>query len=537
MGLLTGCATKKENTDTQPQENTVTPSEDNVSTDGEKEVVLPKNLKIYGGIGNNSIEGGAKDNNDLLAFQMMEKMTGTHVEWTHPAQGAVDEQFNLLIASEEYPDAIVYKWPTVPGGASSYAEDDVIIELTDMIETCMPNFWAYLQENPDVKKQISDDDGRIFYIPFIRKDDSLRYFMGYQTRSDFLEAVDMEVPKTIDELYDLLVAYKKQDFSGKSQEKGFPLTGVGFDGFFGIGKLLWSFGTTYDFHLGDDGKVVYGPMTDDFVEGLTFIRKLYEEGLIDPDYLLNDRAAMDSNVMNGTSGVIYSYQSTKYYTSESFNDGTKKIVAIPALAGPDGKNYSFNTDYTNAVVIGTTLAITTENKNPEGTLAWLDNFYGGEGYNYANFGEEGVTYNWEDGYPKYTDRMFKNPDDPDMAVGSIFGINCLAFATSFPMLQDGRYYEQYLSEWASENIKDWVADEPDMSRVLPKTLTFTEEENKVIAQAMAQIKTYVATAWNNVVIGKMDISEWNNVCEQLVNMGIEDVVKIYNDSYERYQNR
>lgn len=141
----------------------MTPSEDNVFTDGEIEVVLPKNLKIYGGIGNNSIEGGAKDNNALLAFQLMEKMTGTHVEWTHPAQGAIDEQFNLLIASVEYP-------------------------------------------------------------------------------------------------------------------KGFPLTGVGFDGFFVIGKLLWSFGTTYDFHLGDDGKVVYGPMTDDFVEGLTFIRKLYEEG-------------------------------------------------------------------------------------------------------------------------------------------------------------------------------------------------------------------------------------------------------------------
>ena len=65
-----------------------------------------------------------KDLNDHEVFKELERRTGVHVNWIHPTTG---EQFNLMIASGEYPDLIRHGWPNITGGAAKYCEDGIII--------------------------------------------------------------------------------------------------------------------------------------------------------------------------------------------------------------------------------------------------------------------------------------------------------------------------------------------------------------------------------------------------------------------------
>ncbi len=491
---------------------------------------MPKTLTVFAPLGAYSIKNGATNNNETLPFQLMEELTGCHVEWEHPAADAYTEKFNLMIASGKYPDVVIYSWLGIQGGTKAYADDGVIIPLGKLIDKNMKYLSEYNKENPNVKKQYMDNDGEIYAIPFIRKDKELKIFAGPQIREDWLEKLNLETPTTPQQLYDVLKAFKTQDPNGNGKADEIPMSGVGFDNQeFGIGNLLWGFGTHYDFYI-KDNKVKYGVQEKEFEDGIAYITKLYQEGLIDMDYLLNDRDKMDNKVLNDKVGFIYSLQPGKFYTS--MNGSSRKMTGVGHFAAKEGINNVYNSSYIMDVK-DTSAAITTSNPNPEGTLKWLDCFYGGEGLNYMNFGKEGLTYDWVDGYPKLSDYILNNPDGKTLQE---MGGQCLGtYQSHFPAMQDWRYYEQILTPWGKDSIKEW-SDSAKTDGILP-SLAFTNEETKKITSVMSQVETYVSEAINQIILGRMKVEELDTVRKKIDKMGINDVIKIYNDAYKRYINR
>lgn len=496
---------------------------------------IPETLSIYGAINSYALKAGAQDNNDTLYFQEMERLTGCHVEWVHPTAGASGEKFNLLIASGNLPDMMVAGWKNIQGGAKMYVEDEVIIPLKDLIKENMPNLTAYLEANPDVAKQFTDDDGEIYYIPFIRQDEELKIFQGPQIRQDWLEKLGLEVPKTPEELYEVLKAFKTQDPNGNGVADEIPMSGVKFeDTSQAIGNLLWAFGTTFGTANGfyqKDGKITYGVLEPEFEEGVAYITKLFSEGLIDQDYLLNDRDKMDNKFMNDKVGFVYSLQPGNYY--KNMNDNGRKVVGIPHLAKEGVVNNVFDNSYLDDVV-ATSIAVTTACKNPAGALKWLDHFFGGEGQMIMNYGKEGLSYEMVDGYPKLTDYIFNNPDGKSQQ--EISGLALGAYQSSFPTLQQWTYYEQILSPWGKESIENWSKG-AGTDGLIPSGLSFTDEERDVVTQNMSQISTFVSEKVNKIVVGNADISELANVRESIKKMGIEEVIKIYSTALDRYNKR
>lgn len=492
-----------------------------------KQGEIPKTLSVFAPLGAYSIKNGATNNNETLPFQLMEELTGCHVEWDHPAADAYTEKFNLMIASGKYPDVVIHSWLGIQGGAKTYADDGVIIPLGNLIDDNMPYLSAFNKENPNVKKQYMDNEGEIYAIPFIRKDKELKIFAGPQIREDWLKKLGLQVPQTPEALYEVLKAFKTQDPNGNGEADEIPMSGVGFDHQeHGIGNLLWGFGTHYDFYI-KDNKVKYGILEEEFEEGIAYITKLYQEDLIDMDYLLNDRDKMDNKVLNNKVGFIYSLQPGKFYTS--MKDSERKMIGVPHVAVEEGINNVYNASYIMDVK-DTSAAITTTNPNPSGTLKWLDHFYGGEGLNYMNFGQEGLTYDWVDEYPKLSDYILNNPDGKTLQE---MGGQCLGtYQSHFPAMQDWRYYEQILTEWGKDSIKTW-SDSANTEGILP-SLAFTSDETKKITQVMSQVETYVSEAINQIVLGRMKVEELGTVRNKIRKMGIDDVLKIYNDAYQRY---
>lgn len=492
---------------------------------------IPESMTIFCNLGAKPQAAGISDFNEVMSFQLMEELTGCKVEWIHPPSTAIGEKFNLMIASGEYPDAIVYDWSNVAGGVTSFVDDDVIISLTDIIEDAMPNYISYLNENPDIKKQCINDDGDYITVPFIRKDKELNIYLGPQIRTDWLEKLGLDVPKTTDDFYNVLKAFKTGDPNGNGKADEIPMSGIAFDNSgFGIGNLMWAFGTTYDFHL-KDGKVTYGPVEKEFKDGLSYITKLYKEGLIDRDYLLNDNQRLKEKVITDQVGFVFAFQPTGYY--DAMNDGKKEVLGIEYLTGPDGKKQCYQNAYTSSV-LGTSFAVTSTNKNPVGTLKWLDNFYSEKGIEYMNFGKEGTSFEWVDGYPKLTDYIFNNKNGRSYA--DMFGMTIAAVDSAFPTLQDYRYYEQMISDWGKRSIEVWSNDDADTSNILP-ALQLTNEEEKIASDILVQVDAVAKEAMNKIVIGQIDIKEWDKTVEKIKKLGVDEVIKIYNDAYKRYQSR
>lgn len=204
--------------------------------------------------------------------------------------------------------------------------------------------------------------------------------------------------------------------------------------------------------------------------------------------------------------------------------------SLAALEGPDGHQ-----DYTNispSVWDTANFIVTSENENPEAAVRWMDYFYSEEGAKLYYMGVEGETYEEKDGEIQYMDHI-TDPDD-DMTfeqavvqqltwVGSISGIikaDYFAGGESEPQSME-----------AAEKIEPYTTDE------VWARFTYTEEENKVLESTGQDVNKYVEEMRDKFITGDMDLDEdWDEYVETIEKMGgLDELVDVYQDAYDRYQ--
>ena len=204
----------------------------------------------------------------------LEKQTGVKIEYMHPAAGQEQTALSLMIASDQLPDLVEANWLGHGGGAAKSIEEEIIIPLNDLIDKCAPNLKKFLEENPEIDKMVKTDDGTYYAFPFIRGDERLLISVGNLIRNDWLEELGLEMPETVEELENVLIAFKEK--KGATA----PLS-------FRHGKrthYLGNFNTTDRFYL-ENGKVVYGPLTENYKFAIETTKRWYDMGLLDPNFV------------------------------------------------------------------------------------------------------------------------------------------------------------------------------------------------------------------------------------------------------------
>jgi len=528
---LAGCQNEKEQnvanegTESAVGSSTVATESNTVATES-TEVDLyeateyPESVTVFSSKGASKIKEGEKDYNASTSFRLMEEMTGTHIEWN--LQDDFDQKFQLMIAGGEYDDVIVANLAKY-GGAEKFVEDGVIINLMDYQEY-MPNFIEFTKNNPEIAKSYLSSEGEILYLPFIRFDRELCVFQGPLMRMDWLEKLDLEVPTNPETLYNVLLAFKNQDPNGNGQADEIPMSGKST-----ITQSFGMFDTSTSFYL-KDGKVMYGPMTENYDEALTYFAKLYHEGLIDEEYMMITGSQLTGKVTNHQVGFYWNYQPTTLADTMREVDPNFKMLGIPWFENSEGVSVTSYQPYIQQVVPSWCAAISTQCENPEEVLKWLDSFYSEEATEYMNYGEKGVTYNMVDGKYVYSDYITNNPDHTlsemtNLEIGSIGG--------RFPQFQRWEAYAQTISQEGAESILSWMG--ADTSMCLP-SLSFTAEENQSISNIMAQINTIVDEKLHKIIMGQEKLEVMEEVRSQITKLGIEDVIAIYQAAYDRYNN-
>ncbi|WP_026486732.1 type 2 periplasmic-binding domain-containing protein [Caldanaerobius polysaccharolyticus] len=479
-----------------------------------------------------------KDFGEIKAYQEIEKRTGIHIKFLHPPMGQESDQFNLMMASNDLPDIIYHSWWTAPGGPGKYLNDGSIIKLNDLIDKYAPNFKKLLEENPDIKKQAELDDGTIFCFPFIRSVGALiNANWGPQLRKDWLDKLGLQVPKTVDDWHNTLVAFRDKDPNGNGKKDEIPFTGKGSNGqgILDLGNFTPAWGILNGFYV-DNGKINYGPMQPAYKDFLRTMAQWYKEKLIDQDIATNDNKAFDYKITNNLAGSYFGLLAGnmgRYLNLMKPKQPTFDLVGAPWPIGPAGKSYTTST--LNLKVMNVGAAISSKNKHLKETIQWLDYQYSPEGHMLLNFGIEGQSYNMVDGYPKYTDIIFKNPNglSYDQALAQ-----WAPAISSAPMDQDKRYYEQILQlpEQKEAGFTTWLKADPSLTVPL---ITPTEEESQRLASIMNQINTYQQEMMGKFIMGREPLSDstWNKYVDTIKGMGIDEAIKIQNAALERYNKR
>ncbi|WP_040951633.1 extracellular solute-binding protein [Gorillibacterium massiliense] len=493
-----------------------------------KIVSSPLTLTYFGG---GVTAPGVNTPNDVAAYQETEKKTGIHIDFQVPTIGQEKNQFNLLVSSGSYPDVIDWYWTDYTGGGDGAIKNGVIIPLNDYLEKYAPNFSKLLAANPEIKKAISTDDGKIYSFPFLRIDPYLRTYQGLAIRKDWLDKLGLQTPTTIDEWHTALKAIKDGDPNGNGKADEIPLlinksTLLDFSNVF-----LNAWGITGQFNL-QDGKVVYGAIDPKYKEFLKTMQDWYAEGLIDHDYAATDSKQKDAKwtgELIGASELAVGGGIGKYLTAMSGKNPKFDIVGAPfptlnkgdkpvlGQVTPVGGNYG--------------AAISTGNKHVKETVQWLDFKYGEEGSMLFNFGVEGKSYDLKDGYPTYTNEIMKNPE------GLSFSNSVSKYAIPFggPFVQDKRYQEQNASmPQQKAALNTWM--NADNAGWLPP-ITLTTDESSRFAAIMTDVKTYRDEMFDKFIMGVEPIDNFDKYVKTIKGMGIDEAIQIQQAAYDRYMKR
>jgi putative aldouronate transport system substrate-binding protein len=330
--------------------------------------------------------------------QEAEEMFNIDFEWqVTPFDGnSAKEQRQISLASGDYPDLyMLIPWIDQFSQLDllKYGEQGVLLPLNDLIEEHGPNIQAALDNYPDFRAMAVAPDGNIYGLPQLIECYHCSYANKMWVNTKWLEALGLETPKTTEEFKAMLEAFKNSDPNGNGNADEVALSGSIED--YGVRPITFLMnGFIYDddrMHLIlNDGKVDTVANKPEWKEGLTYIKSLYDAGLIDPGAFTQNASAYkqigdnaDAQILGAGAGM---HPAIFVTTGDDAPYGAD-YDAIPPLQGP---NSAFST-FLSPSVAGATFVLTNR-ASPEAQVAAIklvDYMFTQEGQLRAHFGEEG----------------------------------------------------------------------------------------------------------------------------------------------------
>ncbi len=375
---LVGCSEDETTTSTAPSSNNTSTS---ASTPTNTENTAPSELTLF--LTNKNIVDGS------YAMEAIEKETNTVLTLIQTTTAELDNKLNIQLASGDIPDIIQCETETME---SQLLDSGILLPLNEHWGN-YPNIEA--SRTPEVWDLMRYTDGNIYSIG-ISTHNPLA-ITAY--RQDWLDMYDMEVPTTLDEYYEYAKAISLQDPDGNGVDDTFAMgnykviDNAWFDHIFG------AFGALPNYWMEKDGNIVNGSIDPAMKEALIYLNKMYEEGLIDPEFVTDDAKRWQTKVKAGTYGAgvtkIHIFDEnnwSNYYDpfKAAYPDG--EMVVGGVLEGgsenPVGIRRASDRGWLRTFIYE-------GSEEVDGALRLLNYLTSEEGNRFAQYGVEGEHYNWE----------------------------------------------------------------------------------------------------------------------------------------------
>ncbi|GGG54278.1 ABC transporter substrate-binding protein [Paenibacillus radicis (ex Gao et al. 2016)] len=319
---------------------------------------------------------------------------------TTPPDGAKEKR-QISLASGDYPDVYMlthYIDQFSQADIVKFGQQGVLIPLNDLIDEYAPNIKAALEAKPDLKALTTAPDGKIYGLTAYSQCFHCSYPNKMWVNTKWLEKLNMEMPKTTDEFKEMLKAFKTKDPNGNGKADEVPLSGSIED--FGVRIIPYLMNAfVYDDdrnHLRlNNGKVESSAVTEEWKQGLAYIKSLYDEGLIDPGAFTQNAEAFKKIGENGDVqllGAGAGMHPAIFINIDGGNKNSKDYNPLPPLTGPGG--VALATHDGGGVNPGAKFAITNK-ASKEAQIALIklvDYMYTPEGQTNGASGMEGIDW-------------------------------------------------------------------------------------------------------------------------------------------------
>ena len=460
-------------------------------------------------------------------FKRLEPQTNIHIEWTNIANADYQDKKNLILASGDLPDAF---WNTGFNEQDiiTYGGNGTLIPLEGLIDQYAPNLKKVFERRPELKQAVTAPDGHIYTLPFaIEFQDIGATPFFHVINKAWLDKLNLKMPTTLDELHDVLVAFKTQDPNGNGKADEVPFSFIFNWWCADIGDLFGAFGMpdNLDHRIVRDGKVIYTAVQPEYKEAIAYFHTWYQEGLIDPEAFSQDTKVYlaKGKTQDVTLGSYIWWEIEEVVGP----DRAKDYALVPPLAGPDGTRL---VGHSNGSPYGRgAFAITNVNKYPEITMRWIDLMYDPYMSAQVIWGPLGIIYERD------ANGMLVNKPLPQGVSMGEFRQTVAPEGVGVILAEDfGTVVD--MEPRAKQRIKDLNAIyRPYMEDEWYPNVFFTPEEAEQLSTLETDIKNFVNQQRAKWLVDGGIEQEWDGYVAQLQQMGLDQMVKIYQAALDRYQ--
>ena len=307
------------------------------------------------------------DYNTNFTTLSIEEALGVDLEFIPYAAADYETKMNVMVMSgDELPDIIFN-----PGDQYlSWANEGAIISLNEYYED--PNMSANFQAScekmgTDVYPMLKNADGLAYYVPYYVENYNNSVNTKLWVYEPWLEAIGKDVPQTTEEFYEVCKLITGNDLNGNGKNDEVALTGFGFstggnNGWFQCLMSAYIYAHGPNFLVAEDGQLKFAYTTDQWKEGLKYIKKFFDEGLIPVETLTQDNAQYEA-IWKNSEMQLFSF--AFYNMGGTDMERKANYIHIPALEGPEGEKNANGPGMLGAYVLNAQAFLTTATTEEE----------------------------------------------------------------------------------------------------------------------------------------------------------------------------
>lgn len=461
-----------------------------------------------------------------------------------------ETQLTLKVAGDELPDMLIGCSMNV-SDVNEWGGEGYFLDLSQYMDL-MPNLKAYFDQYPELEAYCTTSDGHIYGLPKLKVDMTDRLTRSFINKQ-WLDNLGLSMPTSIDEYYEVLVAFKEQDANGNGDpDDEIPLLFTSDSGgYTALEKtLLDAYGifTTdpnYVLQADESGKVELANINDTYKEYLKFMHRLYAEGLMEQEAF----TITGDEVTTKQQGDVYGSFGCG---SAPFVMANKDISYDANWAALSGLSSDLHTkreaSIASPVQNNILVAVNGNTEYPEALARFIDYFYTDEGMLSATKGYEGVTFDMvqddllgkevpqmrvPDGYTSGEEFRYKGAVLNEALNLVERNIDRQAmFESDREVLENPEFVEQY--GWAARVIDAFKADGVTGVEAYP-VVSYTSDEVEERGAVYKDITTYLKQARAQFITGELDLDkDWDTYVNTLNQMNLGRLLEIEQAAYDRY---
>ena len=546
----------------------------NSAGNGTKEETIKENAEQTGEQGQEKSEAGKDENRETLVVgiqtdsyvtdysdnyltKLLEEELNVSLEFYELSANAEDTKTKISLMAtngEDMPDVLMTTCLS-PELVQEFGAKGLFIPLNDYVAQEGTNYQKMDEKDREViERGMTSADGNMYALP--NYCDAPWNFTPNRLfiNTTWLDKLGLEIPKTTDELHQVLKAFHDNDPNGNGQQDEIGVYGYS-DGTYGqdtIDSLMNSFvfynggGQNGGLALDESGKQVIAPfVTEEWKQGLMYLNQLYQEGLLASSIFTDDDTQYKATLNLDTNVVgLVSAGSTSNWTDCDNNPNFLEMDMIEPLTGPNGVCYTPYSEYSP----NSAFFITSGCENPDLAYQLGDWFLDYEHSRIARFGEKGVDWTDDEKTCDETTNAYKEAELTD-ALDCVQLSNIWSEPSNKFWHNMNPYYENRSASYKTANGLtpfdessksgmlqayniEWYADKHPQN-VLP-LLHYTSEESQECSEIIMNVTELVDQAKAQFIIGERNFEDgWDAYLAELSNLGLERWMEIAQQAFER----